>query len=89
MTYTDDSPPPGWYDEPLGFDCPECEAIRVTNAIMSFIDDQLATMGVPKTSVNATFDTTEGLAFMDFCGEDVSLAVSQDGGRLCQKHRNR
>jgi hypothetical protein len=87
MTYTNDSPPPGWYDEPQGFDCPECEAITVTDAIRDFVEDQLATMGVSKASVNATFCTNEGVAFMDFCYEDVGLAVRRDGGKLCSKHQ--
>jgi hypothetical protein len=88
MTYSEDSPPPRWYDPPHeGFDCPTCVADRVVGRITSYIIDELYSQGVSIKTVNETLNTTEGLAFIDFCGEDVSLVVSQDGGRSCNKHQ--
>lgn len=87
MSIFSDSPAGAWYEEPRTLECPTCGAASARSNILRHIENTLYDCGVSGKHMKDTLSSEELLSVLEFCEEDVSLALERDGGVRCRNHR--
>lgn len=79
--------PLSWYDNPRTLECPTCGAASARAHILRYIENTLYDCGVTTKHMKDTISSEELQSTLEFCEEDVSLALERDGGVRCRNHR--
>lgn len=65
------------------FDCPRCRADAAVSEVKAAVNDVLSRYDIDEDWVRATWATPEGERVVEMWEDDVYLAATDGGGRLC------